>query len=419
MNELTLFGGARLSGEIGVHGAKNAALPILFSCLLFSEPVELSNLPDITDVSAALSLLSSLGVKVTRTGRGRVVLDPSSACSAGCDLSLSGALRGSLYLLGASSAHFPGLTVPRPGGCNFGARPIDLHLSVFRAMGLTVSESEEGVSLHGRPKGTIFHFPTVSVGATVNAILTAVLAEGRTVLTGAAREPHVQDLIAFLRVAGARISLPAPGTVVIDGVMRLHGVSHRICPDMIEAGTYLLFAMATGGEITLRAFPPGQLASLLPLFSEMGARIGEGVDSLCLSRTGKLRPVSVSTAPYPGFPTDLQPQLTALACLAEGESAISDPIFPTRFGYVSELNRMGAKIVVRDGCAVVAGGARLTGRNVTAPDLRAGAALTLAALAAEGESRIARFDRIARGYADYAENLTSLGASVTLSDGGV
>ena len=418
MKELTLLGGARLSGEIGVHGSKNAALPILFSCLLFSEPVELANLPDITDVSAALSLLSSLGVKIVRKGRGRVLLDPSSACSDGCDLSLSGSLRGSIYLLGATCRRFPGLTVPRPGGCNFGARPIDLHLSVFRAMGLTVSESEEGVSVRGRPKGARFHFPTVSVGATVNAILSAVLAEGRTILTGAAREPHVLDLIAFLRAAGARISLPAPGAVVIDGVPRLYGVRHRVCPDMIEAGTYLLFTMATGGEITLRAIPPGELACLLPLLAGMGARIGAGVSSLCLSRTGDLRPVSVGTAPYPGFPTDLQPQLTALACLADGESVIADPIFPTRFGYVSELRKIGAKIVVADGRAVVSGGSRLTGRNVTAPDLRAGAALTLAALAAEGESRILRFDRIERGYAALTRNLAALGARVNLSDGG-
>ena len=418
MKELTLSGGARLFGEVRVHGSKNAALPILFSCLLFSEPVELGNLPDITDVSAALSLLSSLGVRVGRKGRGRVLLDPASACSSGCDLSLSGSLRGSIYLLGATCRRFPGLVVPRPGGCNFGARPIDLHLSVFRAMGLSVSETEEGVSLRGVPRGAVFHFPTVSVGATVNAILAAVLADGRTVLTGAAREPHVLDLIAFLRAAGARISLPAPGTVVIDGVPRLHGGAYRVCPDMIEAGTYLLFTMATGGEITLRAFPPEQLACLLPLLAGMGARIGAGVSSLCLSRTGKLRPVSIRTAPYPGFPTDLQPQTTALACLADGESVIADPIFPTRFGYVSELKKTGAKITVSDGRAVVSGGFPLTGCPLTAPDLRAGAALTLASLAADGESRILRFDRIERGYAAFAENLAALGARVNLSDGG-
>lgn len=418
MKELVVSGGERLSGEVRIHGSKNAALPILFSCLLFSEPIELSNLPAITDVTAALSLLSSFGVKVIRTGRERITLDPSSVRAAVCDPALSGALRGSIYLLGASCGRLFGLTVPRPGGCNFGARPIDLHLSVLRAMGLTVFETEEGVSVTGRPKGAVFHFPTVSVGATINAVLAATLAEGRTVLTGAAREPHVTDLISFLRSAGARIRTPAPGTVVIDGVQRLHGTAYSVCPDMIEAGTYLLFAMATGGEITLRAFPPGQLSPLLPLLSKIGARIGEGVDSLVLSRTERLRPFHITTAPFPGFPTDLQPQLTALACLSDGGSVIADPIFPTRFGFVPELIRMGARIAVREGFAVVSGGGRLTGRNVTAPDLRAGAALTLASLAAKGESRIGRFDRIERGYADYVRNLVSLGARVRLADGG-
>lgn len=418
MKTLTVDGGRKLSGEVRIRGSKNAALPILFSSLLFSEPVEIANLPAITDVKAALALLDSLGVKVTETGRGRVLLDPSSARPALCDPALSGSLRGSLYLLGAASGRLGELSLPHPGGCNFGARPIDLHLDVLRAMGLTVFESGEGVFVEGRPKGTVFDFPAVSVGATVNAILAAVLAEGRTVLTGAAREPHVLDLIAFLRSAGARISTPSAGVVVIDGVPRLHGVSYRVCPDMIEAGTYLLFAMATGGSVTLRAAAPEQLSPILPLFSGMGAKIGVGVDSISVERAGRLRPVRVETAPYPGFPTDLQPQLTALACLADGESVISDPIFPTRFGYVSELGKAGAKIKVANGCAVVSGGARLTGVQMTAPDLRAGAALTLAALTGEGESTVARYDRIERGYADLCGTLRSLGASVRISDGG-
>ena len=418
MKTLTVDGGTRLTGEVRIHGSKNAALPILFSSLLFSEPIEIANLPLITDVAAALALLSSLGVKVTEPGRGRVLLDPSSARPAPCDPALTGALRGSLYLLGAASGRLGELSLPHPGGCNFGARPIDLHLDVLRAMGLSVFESGEGVFVKGRPKGASFDFPSVSVGATVNAILAAVLAEGRTVLTGAAREPHVLDLIAFLRLGGARISTPSPGAVVIDGVPRLSGVSYRVCPDMIEAGTYLLFAVATGSSVTLRAAAPEQLSPILPLFSEMGARIGVGVDSISVSRAGRLRPVRVKTAPYPGFPTDLQPQLTALACLADGESVISDPIFPTRFGYVSELKKAGTKIVVAHGRAVVSGGARLTGAQMTAPDLRAGAALTLAALAGEGESTVARYDLIERGYADFCGTLRSLGARVRISDGG-
>lgn len=418
MKELILSGGTKLSGEIAVHGSKNAALPILFATLLFSEPVELTNLPDITDVGCALSLLASLGATVKQTGRGRVLIDPKNAAPGALDPALSGALRGSVYLLGASCGRFSGMTVPRPGGCGFAARPINLHLAAFSAFGLSVSENESGVSVRGRPRGATVRFPTVSVGATMNAVLAASTAEGRTVLIGTAREPHVFDLISFLKKAGAKIASPAPGTLVIDGVGRLRGVSHRICPDMIEAGTYLLFALATGGEITLRSCPSGQLAPLLPLIADMGARIGEGTDALALSACGRLRPVSVRTAPYPGFPTDLQPQLTALACLADGESTVSDPVFPTRFGFVPELERMGAKIAVKNGCATVAGGARLIGRRVTAPDLRAGAALTLAALCAEGESAIGRFDLIERGYADYVKNLAALGARVTLSDGG-
>jgi len=418
MKKLVVTGGERLAGEVVIHGSKNAALPILFSSLLFSEPIELSNLPAITDVSAALSLLSSLGVKANVTGRGRILLDPTSADGRTVPPSLSGALRGSLYLLGAAPGRLGEIFLPRPGGCNFGARPIDLHLAVLGAMGLSVSEDEEGVFVRGCPKGAFYRFPTVSVGATVNAILAAVLADGRTVLTGGAREPHVLDLVAFLRKAGARISLPAPGVFVIDGVRRLHGASYRICPDMIEAGTYLTFAAATGGEVTLRAFPPEQLAPILPLFERLGARVGAGVGSLSLSVSGRPRPVSVATAPYPGFPTDLQPQLTALACLADGESVIADPIFPTRFGYVPELKRTGAEIAVGDGFARITGVPWLSPAETIAPDLRAGAALTLAALAAEGESVISRFDLIERGYADYVGNLTALGARVrTVSDG--
>ena len=418
MKTLTVIGGRELSGEVRIHGSKNAALPILFSSLLFSEAVEIANLPAITDVGAALALLSSLGVKVTKTGRDGVLLDPSSARPAVCDPAVTGSLRGSLYLLGAAAGRLGELSLPHPGGCNFGARPIDLHLDVLRTMGLAISESERGVSVRGRPRGALFRFPAVSVGATVNAILAAVLAEGRTVLTGAAREPHVLDLIAFLRLAGARISTPSPGTVVIDGVPRLHGITYRVCPDMIEAGTYLLFAMAAGGSVTLRSAAPEQLAPILPLFSGMGARIGVGVDALSVFRKGRLRPVRVETAPYPGFPTDLQPQLTALACLADGESVICDPIFPTRFGYVSELQKAGAKIDAANGRALVAGGAKLTGAIMTAPDLRAGAALTLAALAGEGESTLARYDLIERGYADFCKTLGSLGARVRISDGG-
>ncbi len=417
MKTLTVSGGRELSGEVRIRGSKNAALPLLFASLLFSEPVELDNLPAITDVETALALLSSLGVKIIRKGSERVVLDPSSARPSVCDRGLTGALRGSLYLLGAASGRLGELALPHPGGCNFGARPIDLHLEVLRAMGLTVRATEEGVSVKGRPKGAVFEFPYVSVGATVNALLAATLAEGRTVLTGAAREPHVLDLIAFLRLAGARIATPSPGAVVIDGVPRLHGVTYRVCPDMIEAGTYLSFALATGGAVTLRAVEPAHLFPVLPVLSEMGAKIGTGVGTLTVFRPGRVAPVRIATAPYPGFPTDLQPQLTALACLADGESVIADPIFPTRFGYVSELRKTGAKIKVADGRATVFGGTRPAGAKMTAPDLRAGAALTLAALASEGESRIMRYELIERGYADFCRNLVSLGACVTLSDG--
>ena len=380
MKTLTVKGGSKLSGDVVVHGSKNAALPILFASLLFSEPIELSNVPAITDVSAALALLSALGVKVVEKRRGTLFLDPSSARPAPVPPALSGSLRGSLYLLGAAAGRLGELFLPRPGGCNFGARPIDLHLAVLRAMGLSTTVTGEGVFVKGRPKGAVIDFATVSVGATVNAILAAVLADGRTILTGAAREPHVLDLVAFLRSAGARIGCPSPGTFVIDGVPRLSGTAHRVCPDMIEAGT--------------------------------------GVDSLSLSAPSRPRARSVETAPYPGFPTDLQPQFTALACLAEGESAVCDPIFPTRFGYVPDLVRMGAKIGVSAGCAEITGVPRLHSADLTAPDLRAGAALTLAALAAEGESRIARFDLIERGYADYVKTLTSLGARVSLGGDG-
>ena len=418
MKTLRIRGGVPLSGEVAVSGSKNAALPILAASLLVREPIELLNLPEIRDCTEMLSLLRLRGVRTERRARGHYRLTPPSSQCAAPASEGEGRMRGSLYLLGASLAACGEASVGLPGGCDFGARPFDLHVSVLRALGASVEERDGRLTAYAPSlRGTDYTFSSVSVGATVNAILAATAARGTTVLRRAAEEPHVRDLIAFLVSAGAHICIPEHGVIVIRGGRPLHGTVHRIIPDMIEAGTYLLMAAATRGEITLRGAPTEQLDALFSVLTRMGGRLSvlpRGDVRLAMSR----RPaaLSLSTAPYPAFPTDLHPQTAAVLALGEGESRITETVFSGRFRYTEGLRALGAAVSVDGATVVIQGRERLFGAPMTAPDLRGGAALLIGALAAEGESLLTNAELLERGYEDPVAKLTGLGALI--SDGG-
>lgn len=418
MMTFRIRGGRPLSGELSVSGSKNAALPILAACLLIRETVELSALPEISDTAAMLHLLTRRGVSVTRLSFGRYRIDASGAQVSHAVSEEDGRIRGSLYLLGAELAAFGESEIGCPGGCNFGERPIDIHLHALRSLGAEVNE-RQGRLYASAPclEGNRVTLRYPSVGATVNAILASTMARGRTILVGAAVEPHVFDLVAFLSSAGAKIQAPAPGVFVIEGGFRLHGTEHRILPDMIEAGSYLLMTAATRGEILLRNAPTAQLKELLTILSGTGCEIasvrGDEVRLAMRRRPAAARAV---TAPYPGFPTDLHPQLAAYLALGDGVSEITETVFEGRFRYLSGLSRFGAQTRLHGSSVSIVGVPSLVGARVSAPDLRASAAYLTAALAADGESLLCGAELLFRGYETPLRKLRRLGAII--SDGG-
>lgn len=418
MKTLRIRGGVPLSGEVAVSGSKNAALPILAASLLVREPIELLNLPEICDCAEMLSLLRLRGVTAERVERGHYRLTAPDKPSIASVAAGEGRMRGSLYLLGASLAACGEASVGLPGGCDFGSRPFDLHVSVLEALGASVEERDGRLFASARVlRGTDYTFSTVSVGATVNAILAATMARGTSVLRRAAEEPHVKDLIAFLVSAGADISSPERGVIVIRGQRPLHGTVHRITPDMIEAGTYLLMAAATRGEITLRGAPTEQLDALFTVLSQMGCELSVlSSEDVRLAMRRRPAPLSLSTAPYPAFPTDLHPQTAAVLALAEGESRITETVFAGRFRYTEGLRAFGASLSVEGTDVVIGGIPSLHGAEAVAPDLRGGAALLISALAAEGESVIRGAELLDRGYEELLAKLTGLGALI--ADGG-
>ena len=417
MKILRIRGGIPLVGEAEVSGAKNAALPILAATLLVRAPIELSGVPEIGDTAEMLTLLSMRGVLVRRIGKGRYLLDASDAEASDLVIPGDGRLRGSLYLLGAGLAAFGRSSVGVPGGCQLGERPFDLHLLALRALGAVAFESEgrlfaKAESLHGAE----IRLAYPSVGATVNAILAALGAKGRSVIYGAAREPHIVDLIRFLISCGASIRIGADGEIVVFGGERLSGTDYRIMPDMIEAGSYLLMAASTRGDLLLRRAPLGQLGALFPLLRETGCELTPlGDDLIRLRMRSRPRPISVQTEPYPGFPTDLHPPLAAYLSLGSGESRITETVFKDRFRYREGLSAFGAHLSLADKTACIQGRDRLCGARVSAPDLRAAAAYLTAALAAEGESILCHAELLYRGYETPLFKLRRLGA--VISDG--
>ena len=412
MDKFVIEGPSRLSGEVQVSGAKNAALPCLAAALLTAEPVRLTNLPDVADIRTMRRLLQHTGARI-EAHAGGVSIEVPAIGSADAPYELVKTMRASVLVLGPLLARAGAVRVSLPGGCAIGVRPIDLHLKAFEKLGAEVHLDHGYVEAKaGRLAGAEIVFDTVTVTGTENVMLAAVLAQGTTRLINAAREPEVTNLAVMLNAMGARITGAGAETIVIEGVESLHGVEHPIIPDRIEAGTYVLAAAATRGDVAVRGCAPEHLSALTARLAATGARLDTIGDTVRVRVEGGLVSHDVATAPYPGFPTDLQAQWMALATTMDGVATITETIFENRFQHVAELVRMGARIRLEGRWAVVEGPSRLTGAAVMASDLRASAALAIAALTAEGETTIDRVYHLDRGYAKMEEKLVGLGARV-------
>lgn len=414
LDKLLIKGGNRLAGEINVSGAKNAALPILAGTLLATEPVVIGNVPHLKDVATTITLLQSMGVKVTFDDRLNVEADARDVSVRRAPYELVKTMRASILVLGPLLARFGEADVSLPGGCAIGARPVNLHVQGLQAMGAKVMVENGFIKARTRRlKGAHIIFDTVTVTGTENLMMAAALADGETVLENAAREPEVTDLANFINAMGARISGAGTSSIRIVGVDSLGGTHHKVLPDRIESGTYLVAAAMTGGRIRLSRAAPKDLEAVLIKLAEAGAEIKTGDDWIELDMHGKRpRAVSIKTLPYPGFPTDMQAQFCAMNALAEGVGTVTETIFENRFQHVLELQRMGANIRIEGNVAVCTGIEKLTAAPVMATDLRASAGLVLAGLAAEGETLVDRIYHVDRGYERIEEKLRQLGAEI-------
>ena len=416
MDKLVIEGGRRLSGEVAISGAKNAALPILCAALLSAEPLELGNVPDLNDIATMLRLLEQMGVKVERAGD-RVVLDASGLSNPVAPYDLVKTMRASILVLGPLVARCGEARVSLPGGCAIGARPVDQHIKGLQAMGAKVSVEHGYVHAQvDRLKGARLFTDMVTVTGTENLMMAACLAEGVTVIENAAREPEVVDLAQCLVAMGARISGAGTDVIRIEGVERLHGARHAIMPDRIETGTFLCAAAATGGEVRLTGTSTGYLDAVVDKLMDAGCEIiGEKTpqrESILIRAPAKIKAVSIRTAPYPAFPTDMQAQFMAINCIAEGTAVMRETIFENRFMHAVELIRLGADIKIDGNTAFVTGVQRLEGATVMATDLRASASLIIAGLVAEGETHVERIYHLDRGYEHIENKLTALGARI-------
>ncbi len=414
MTTLRIEGGHRLNGAVRVHGAKNSALPLLAATVLVDGACRIENCPALSDVAAAVAILTHLGCRVTREGDA-VTVDATGVCRGDIPHGLMREMRSSIVFLGAIAARTGGATLSFPGGCELGPRPIDLHLAALRQLGLYIREDGGWLRCHhgGRLQGCTVTLSFPSVGATENVLLAAVTARGTTTVFNAAREPEIVDLCAFLTACGARIRGAGEGTLVIEGVEALHGCTHRVIPDRIETATYMAAAAVTGGSLLLKDVCPDHLRAVLPAFEEMGCHLTAWENELLVSAPTRLRRVkTVRTLPYPGFPTDAQALLMAMACVADGTSVFIETIFESRFKHVGELMRLGATVKVEGRVAVVEGTDALSGAAVACTDLRGGAALVLAALAAEGTTEITQLQHLERGYEGLPEALAQVGAVI-------
>ena len=415
MTKYIVQGGHPLFGEVHISGAKNAAVAIIPAALLVDGVCRIENIPQISDVTALLKILEQLGANVRFLNRSSVEIDCRHISTTQVSQELAHKIRASYYLIGALLGRFGEAEVSMPGGCNFGGvRPIDQHVKGFVAMGAEVREGDFicAKAESGRMKGANIYLDVVSVGATMNIMMAAALAEGTTVIENAAKEPHIVDLANFLNSMGADIKGAGTDTIRIFGVDKLHGGSYAIIPDQIEAGTYMAAVAACGGQVLVRGIIPKHMDCITAKLQEMGVQVEEQDDTLLVRRSGKLHRANVKTLPYPGFPTDMQPQITVALCLAEGTSMVTEGVWDNRYRYVGELTRMGAQIRVEGRSAVVEGVEHLNAASVQAYDLRAGAAMVIAALAAEGTSEVSNVHYIERGYEDIIEKLRSIGAQI-------
>ncbi|MDR7522163.1 MAG: UDP-N-acetylglucosamine 1-carboxyvinyltransferase [Armatimonadota bacterium] len=410
MSRLIITGGRRLRGAVRVAGGKNSSLAVIAAAALAADISVLENVPDCRDVATLVAILEALGARITRTA-GRLTIDARTLVGHVAPYDLCRTMRASFYAAGVLLGRMGKAQVPLPGGCSIGARPVDFHLRGFSTLGAKV------VTEHGymkasarRLRGAPFYVPRSSVGTTINLMMAASTARGTTVLQNAAREPEVVDCAVFLNLMGARIRGAGTDTITIEGVRALHGHTYTIIPDRLEAGTYLLAGAATGGDVLVEGMIPEHLTALLTKLAEAGVEVVRDTDGVRVRGGGELRAVDIDTAPYPGFSTDLHPQMAALLTTARGVSKIRETIFEARFAYTDELRRMGADITVDGDTVHVTGVPRLTGAPVEAPDIRGGAAVVIAALAAEGNTEISNLENIDRGYEGLERKLALLGA---------
>ena len=413
MANFVIQGGSELFGEVTVSGAKNAAVAIIPAALLADDVVRIENIPNISDVSLIIQILDRMGAGIKMINKNTIEIDSRSVNCQPVPYELASRFRASYYLIGVMLGRFKNAEVAMPGGCDFGTRPIDLHTKGFRMLGAEV-ETINGMVCAKADKliGASIYMDNVSVGATMNVMLAAVLARGLTVIENAAKEPHIVDLANFLNSMGADVRGAGTDVIKIRGVEKLHGCTYSIIPDQIEAGTYMVAAAACGGDVLVKNVIPKHLESISAKLEEAGAEIIEYDDAVRVTRFKSLQKCNVKTMPHPGFPTNMQPQMAVLLSVAKGTSILSESVWDNRFQYVGQLLRMGADIQVDGKIAVIEGVDRLTGVNVKATDLRAGAAMIIAGLVAEGETIVEDIQYIDRGYEDVVEKFSSLGAHI-------
>lgn len=413
MDKFIIKGGRRLSGEVIISGAKNAVVAILPAVILSDEPCVIENVPDISDVRISLKILREMGAEVTALGNCTYRIDPTTISRFCVPYEIARKMRASYYFLGALLGKYNQARVSMPGGCPLGDRPIDQHLKAFSLLGADYTLSQGMIDLRAeRLTGNQIFFDVVTVGATMNAMLAAVKAEGLTVIENAAKEPHIVDLANFLNSMGANIMGAGTDVIKIRGVEHLHGTTYSVIPDQIEAGTFMIAAAATKGDVTIKNVIPKHLESITKKLEKIGVNVECFDDSVRVWAEGPMVKTNVKTSPHPGFPTDMQPQIATLLTLAEGTSIITESIWDQRFGYVDELRRMGADITVNGSVALIEGTGKLTGAPVKACDLRAGAALIIAGLAASGITEIEDIFHIERGYDSMDVKLRAIGADI-------
>ncbi|MBE5938648.1 MAG: UDP-N-acetylglucosamine 1-carboxyvinyltransferase [Lachnospiraceae bacterium] len=418
MNQYIIMGGKPLVGEVVIEGAKNAALGILAGAIMADEPVIIENIPDVNDVNVLLEAIQGIGAIVDRIDRHSVRINGATIKSVYVDYEYIKKIRGSYYLLGSLLGKFKEAQVALPGGCNIGSRPIDQHKKGFEALGASV-KIEQGGIINAKADnlvGSHIYLDVVSVGATINIMLAASRAKGTTIIENSAKEPHIVDVANFLNSMGANIKGAGTDVIRIKGVDSLHGSEYSIIPDQIEAGTFMIAAAATKGDVLVKNVIPKHLDAISAKLEEIGCEIEEFDDAVRVVAKNRLGHTNVKTLPYPGFPTDMQPQITTLLALSEGTSVVTESIFENRFKYVDELARMGADIKVEGNMAVINGVDKLMGAAVSSPDLRAGAALVIAGLVAEGFTILDQIEYIERGYEEFPRKLAELGAAMEKID---